>query len=124
LLRHWKRTGEERALQMVEKTLEAMRRGGIYDHVGFGFSRYSVDDRWHTPHFEKMLYDNALLAVAYLEAYQVTGKEAYARVAREMFTQVLRDTTSPEGGWDTAEDADPEGEERQVYWCTQEESRD
>ena len=59
---------------MVEKTLEAMRRGGIYDHLGYGFARYSVDERWHTPHFEKMLYDNALLALAYLEAYQVTGK--------------------------------------------------
>ena len=124
LLRHWKRTGEKRALEMVEKTLQEMRRGGIYDHLGFGFARYSVDERWHTPHFEKMLYDNALLAIAYLETYQATGKETYARVAREIFTYVFRDMTSPEGGFYSAEDADSEGEEGKFYVWTPEEILD
>ncbi len=94
LLRHWKRTSDEEALAMVEKTLQAMRRGGIYDQIGFGFHRYSTDRRWLVPHFEKMLYDQALIAMAYLETFQATGKEEYARTAREIFTYVLRDMTA------------------------------
>ncbi|HIC51679.1 MAG TPA: thioredoxin domain-containing protein, partial [Candidatus Marinimicrobia bacterium] len=99
LLRYWKRTGEAQALEIVEKTLQAMRRGGIYDQVGLGFHRYSTDPKWLLPHFEKMLYDQAINAMAYLEAYQATGKEQYAHTAREIFSYVLRDMTSPEGGF-------------------------
>ena len=121
LLRHWKRGGGEKSLYMVEKTLDAMYRGGIYDHIGFGFARYSTDQAWLVPHFEKMLYDNALLADGYLEACQATGKEGYGRVAREIFTYVLRDMTSPEGGFYSAEDADSEGVEGKFYVWTPEE---
>jgi uncharacterized protein YyaL (SSP411 family) len=110
LLRYWKLTGEKEALQMTEKTLESMRRGGIFDHIGYGFSRYSTDHQWLVPHFEKMLYDNALLAIAYLEAYQATGNGSYAKTAEEIFTYVLRDMVSPEGGFYSAEDADSEAE--------------
>ncbi|OYD07132.1 thioredoxin domain-containing protein [Paludifilum halophilum] len=121
LLRYWKQEKETKALEMVEKTLDAMHRGGIYDHIGYGFARYSVDEKWLVPHFEKMLYDNALLAYVYLEAYQVTNQEVYARVAREIFSYVLRDMTSPEGGFYSAEDADSEGVEGKFYVWTPEE---
>jgi uncharacterized protein YyaL (SSP411 family) len=123
LLRYWKRRGNKAVLDMVEKTLQAMRRGGIYDHVGFGFHRYSTDSQWLVPHFEKMLYDQAMLAMAYIEAYQATGKEDYGKTAREIFTYVLRDMTVPEGGFCSAEDADSDGEEGKFYLWTQEEIR-
>lgn len=123
LLRHWKHSGNEYALAMVEKTLRAMRQGGIYDHVGFGFHRYSTDGHWLVPHFEKMLYDQALLAMAYTETYQATGKEEYENTAREIFTYVMRDMTAKEGGFYSAEDADSEGEEGKFYLWTQDEIR-
>lgn len=118
LLRWHKRSSDSMALEMVGKTLEAMRRGGIFDHIGFGFHRYSVDEKWLVPHFEKMLYDQALLAMAYTEAYQVTGKVEFARVAREIFAYVLRDMTSHDGGFYSAEDADSEGKEGLFYVWT------
>ncbi|MFB3776566.1 MAG: thioredoxin domain-containing protein [Bryobacteraceae bacterium] len=106
LIREHARTGNREALDMVLATLGAMAGGGIRDHLGGGFHRYSVDERWFVPHFEKMLYDQAQLAVVYLEAFQVTGEESYAAVARDIFEYVLRDMTSPEGGFYSAEDAD------------------
>jgi uncharacterized protein YyaL (SSP411 family) len=124
LLRYWRRTGDDRALGMVEKTLRGMRLGGIYDHVGFGFHRYSTDSRWFLPHFEKMLYDQALLAMAYIEAYQATGGTAeYEQTAREILAYVLRDMTDPGGGFYSAEDADSEGEEGKFYLWTQDEAK-
>jgi hypothetical protein len=121
LLRYWRRTGNETALGMVEKTLQQMRRGGIYDHIGYGFHRYSTDSHWLVPHFEKMLYDQALLAIAYIEAYQATGKNEYGNTAQEIFTYVLRDMMRPGGGFYSAEDADSEGVEGQFYvWTLQE----
>ncbi len=121
LLRYWRRSGDPEALSMVTNTLDHMARGGMYDHVGGGFHRYSVDAQWLVPHFEKMLYDQAILARTYLEAYQATGDADYARTAREIFDYVLRDMTSPEGGLYSAEDADSEGEEGLFYVWTPEE---
>ncbi len=124
LLRWYKRSNDTAVLSMVEKTLEAMRGGGIFDQIGFGFHRYSVDKKWLAPHFEKMLYDQALPAMAYVEAYQSTKNDTYARVAKEIFTYVLRDMTSPEGGFYSAEDADSEGKEGLFYLWTKKEVKD
>ncbi|OGR88417.1 MAG: hypothetical protein A3J74_05590 [Elusimicrobia bacterium RIFCSPHIGHO2_02_FULL_57_9] len=106
LLRYYARSKDKKALDMVAHALKEMAKGGIYDQVGGGFHRYSTDDKWHIPHFEKMLYDNAQLAANYLDAYQATKDPEFARVARETLDYVLRDMTHPEGGFYSAEDAD------------------
>jgi uncharacterized protein YyaL (SSP411 family) len=106
LLRYWKRTGDAEALDMVTATLTAMSHGGMNDQLGGGFHRYSVDAQWFVPHFEKMLYDQAQLAISYTEAFQITGEEAFAREARRTLDYVLRDLRSPEGAFFSAEDAD------------------
>ena len=123
LLRFWKRHGSAEALRMAERTLQAMRAGGLCDHLGFGFHRYSTDASWLVPHFEKMLYDQALLVIAYAEAFQATGKDEYGRTAREILAYVARDLTAPEGGFYSAEDADSEGEEGRFYLWTEAELR-
>ncbi|MBU3209545.1 thioredoxin domain-containing protein [Clostridium algidicarnis] len=115
LLSYYKATREKRALEMVEITLKSMYKGGIFDHIGFGFSRYSVDEKWLVPHFEKMLYDNALLAMAYIETYEITKDNIYKEVAEKILTYILRDMTSKEGGFYCGEDADSQGVEGKFY---------
>jgi uncharacterized protein len=121
LMRWFNRKGDPPAREFVERSLDAMARGGIYDQLGGGFHRYAVDARWMVPHFEKMLYDNALLARAYLEGYQMTGREEYRSVVQETLGYVLRDLGHPSGGFFAAEDADSEGEEGKFYVWTAEE---
>ncbi len=124
LLRYSKFEKDEHALEIVEKTLHQMYRGGIFDHIGYGFSRYSTDDKWLVPHFEKMLYDNALLAMIYLEAYQVTGNELYKIVAVKTLSYITREMTDKDGGFYSAQDADSEGEEGKYYMFSQKEILD
>ena len=119
LLREWRRTRDEDALALVRLTLDRMAAGGIHDHLGGGFHRYSTERRWLVPHFEKMLYDNALIAVSYLEAFQATGDPAYKRVLRDVLDYVLREMTDPSGGFYSATDADsltPNGESEEGYF--------
>src|SRR5436305_8028501 len=111
LLRSFRRTGDTGLLSTVELGLQRMAFGGIYDQVGGGFHRYSVDDVWLVPHFEKMLYDNALLARVYLQAYQLTNNPLYRRIAEETLDYVAREMTSHEGGFYSSQDADSEGVE-------------
>ena len=123
LLRRYFRTRDTHTLNMVRKTLDAMAAGGMYDHIGGGFARYSTDERWLVPHFEKMLYDNALLTRTYLEAYQVTGEGQYRRVAAETLDYILREMTSSDGGFYSATDADSEGIEGKFFVWTPDEIR-
>lgn len=112
---------DQKALELVEKTLTCMYQGGIFDHIGYGFSRYSTDNKWLVPHFEKMLYDNGLLTIAYLECYQLTHKKQYKEIAEMTMEYVLRELTDPEGGFYCAQDADSEGVEGKYYVFTPDE---
>lgn len=121
LLRYWNWEKDTGALSLVEKSLLGMYKGGIFDHLGFGFSRYAVDEKWLVPHFEKMLYDNALLIRVYTEGYQATGKLLYGEIAEKTMEYILRVMTSPDGGFYSAEDADSEGVEGKYYLFTKDE---
>ena len=118
LTRYWRQTGNRLALDMVERTLEQMRLGGVYDHVGFGWHRYSTDAEWLVPHFEKMLYDQAMMTIAATEAWAASRNPVLERIVRETVAYVLRDLSAAEGGFASAEDADSEGEEGRFYLWT------
>lgn len=124
LLRHYHRTRDERALQLVTLSLRKMAQGGIYDQVGGGFARYSVDARWLTPHFEKMLYDNAQLSRLYLHAWQLTGDDYFRQIAEDIYDYALREMTAADGGFYSATDADSEGVEGKFFVWTIEEARE
>lgn len=124
LLRYWKKSGNDLALEMVTKTLTKMKMGGIYDHVGFGFHRYSTDKEWLVPHFEKMLYDQAMLIIIYTEVYLATKNEEFKRTAEEIIEYLMRDMHDPKGGFYSAEDADSEGIEGKFYVWKQNEITD
>ena len=121
LMRYHYSYNNQFALDMVIKTLKQMRLGGIYDQIGFGFHRYSTDKYWLVPHFEKMLYDQAMIAMAYMEAFHITGDTVFENTTKEIFNYVLRDLTSQDGGFFSAEDADSEGEEGKFYTWTEQE---
>ena len=121
LMRYHYSYNNQFALDMVIKTLKQMRLGGIYDQIGFGFHRYSTDKHWLVPHFEKMLYDQAMIAMAYMEAFHITGDTVFENTTKEIFNYVLRDLTSQDGGFFSAEDADSEGEEGKFYTWTKQE---
>jgi hypothetical protein len=123
LLRHYRKTGDRLLLSAVELTLERMANGGIYDHLGGGLHRYATDARWLVPHFEKMLYDQALVTSIYLDGYQVTGRRLFAERARGILDYVLRDLAAPEGAFYSSEDADSEGLEGLFYLWTLDEAQ-